>query len=170
MKTLVDTTVLSNFAAVGRLELLKQLQGHLYLPNEVYEEVLNGLEEGYGFYTGIEDQISPIAEDGWMELVSMVTEEEIRLFQSLPRRLHHGEAACLAIARQRNWAFLTDDKLARKMARDLGIVVSSTLGVLVQAVKREILMAEEGDTLLRAMIARGYRSPHSSLQPFLRNG
>jgi predicted nucleic acid-binding protein len=169
MKTLVNTTVLSNFAAAGRLNLLEQLHGRLYLPNEVYEEVLNGLEEGYGFYTGIEDQIFPFAEGGWMELVSMVTEEELRLFQSLPRRLHHGEAACLAIARQRNWAFLTDDKLARRVAQDLGIVVSGTLGVLVQAVKREILMAEEGDVLLGAMIARGYRSPYSSLYPFLDN-
>lgn len=99
----------------------------------------------------------------------MVTEEELRLFQSLPRRLHHGEAACLAIASQRNWAFLTDDKLARKMAQDLGIVVSGTLGVLVQAVERGILMIEEGDKLLRAMIARGYRSPYISVQPLLGN-
>jgi predicted nucleic acid-binding protein len=170
MKTLVNTTVLSNFAAVGRLDLLKQLQGRLYLPNEVYEEILNGLEEGYGFYTGIEENVLPFAEGGWIELVSMVAEEELRLFQSLPRRLHHGEAACLAIARHRNWALLTDDMLARKMAQDLGIVVSGTLGVLVQAVRREVLMAEEGDILLRAMIARGYRSPHSSLQPLLGNG
>jgi predicted nucleic acid-binding protein len=51
----------------------------------------------------------------------------------------------------------------------LGIVVSGTLGVLVQAVERGILMIEEGDKLLRAMIARGYRSPYSSLQPLLDN-
>ena len=167
MKTLVNTTVLSNFAGVGRLDLLEQLHGRLYLPNEVYEEILDGLEEGYEFYHGIEGQIFPFAEGGWMELVSMVNEEELRLFQSLPRRLHHGEAACLAIARHRNWAFLTDDKLARKTAQDLGVVVSGTLGVLVQAVKRELLMAEEGDTLVGDMIARGYRSPYGSLQPFL---
>ena len=170
MKTLANTTVLSNFAAVGRLNLLKQLHGRLYLPNEVYEEVMDGLGEGYRFYAGIEDQIAPIAEGGWMELVSMAAEEELRLFQSLPRRLHHGEAACLAIASQRNWASLTDDKLARMMAQDLGIVVSGTLGVLVEAVIREILVAEEGDILLRAMIARGYRSPHSTLQPLLGTG
>jgi hypothetical protein len=30
-------------------------------------------------------------------------------------------------------------------------------------------MAEEGDVLLGAMIARGYRSPYSSLYPFLDN-
>jgi predicted nucleic acid-binding protein len=138
----------------------------LYIP-KVYEEILNGLEEGYDFYAGMEDQIHPFAEGGWIVLVSMVHEEELRFFHSLPRRLHHGEAACLAIANHRDWAFLTDDKLARKTAIQAGIVVSGTLGVLIQAVKREILTAEEGDRLLGIMILRGYRSPYDSLQLFL---
>jgi predicted nucleic acid-binding protein len=112
VKTLINTTVVSNLAAVGRLDLLKQVHGRLYLPNEVYEEILDGLEEGYEFYSAVEGQIYPLAKDGWMELVSMADEEEFRVFQSLPRRLHHGEASCIAIARHRNWAFLTDDKLA----------------------------------------------------------
>jgi predicted nucleic acid-binding protein len=30
-----DTTVLSNFAGVGQLDLLRQLLGELYLPTEV---------------------------------------------------------------------------------------------------------------------------------------
>jgi predicted nucleic acid-binding protein len=170
VKTLADTTVLSNFAAVGQLDLLKQLHRRLYIPNEVFMEILDGLEEGYGFYAGIEDQIYPTAEEGWIELVSMGDEEEFRLFQSLPRRLHHGEASCLAIALHRNWAFLSDDRLARKLARSSGITVSGTLGVLIQAVKHQILTIEEGDRLLSNMIARGYRSPYDSLEQFLENG
>ena len=169
MKTLANTTVLSNFAAVGRLDLLKQLHGRLHILNEVWSEILDGLEEGYEFYTGIEGQLHPLAEAGWIERGSMGDEEEFRLFQSLPRRLHHGEASCLAIARHRNWAFLSDDKLARKLARSLGIVVSGALGVLAQAVKRQLLTVEEADGLLSDMIARGYRSPYGSLQEFLEN-
>ena len=99
----------------------------------------------------------------------MVDEEELRLFRSLPRRLHRGEASCLAIARHRGWAFLTDDKLARVTARTWGIEVSGTLGVLVQAVKRELLAREPADGLLQEMIARGYRSPYGILQPLLEN-
>jgi len=97
----------------------------------------------------------------------MVDDEELRLFHSLPRRLHHGEAACLAIARHRNWAFLTDDKLARTTGLALGITVSGTLGVLVQGVKRALVTVEAGDELLSEMIDRGYRSPHAGLQRFL---
>ena len=169
MKTLANTTVLSNFAAVGRLDLIRQLHARLYISNEVYEEILDGLEEGYDFYAGIDTQIHPFDEAGWIELVSMADEEELHLFRSLPRRLHRGEASCLAIARHRGWAFLTDDKLARTAARGWDIVVSGTLGVLVQAVKRELLMGEAADGLLQEMIARGYRSPFSSLQRLLEN-
>lgn len=170
MKTLANTTVLSNFAAVGRLDLLQQLHGRLYISNEVYEEMLGGLEEGYDFYTAIDAQIYPFAEEGWLELVSMVGDEELRLFRSLPRRLHQGEASCLAIARHRRWAFLSDDKLARKTARAWGIVLSGTLGVLVQAVKRGLLTAEVGNELLQKMLDRGYRSPYASLWPLLEDG
>lgn len=46
MKTIANTTILSNFAAVGRLDLLQALHGRLYIPIQVYEEVLAGLEEG----------------------------------------------------------------------------------------------------------------------------
>ena len=167
MKTLANTTVLSNFAAVDRLDLIRQLHKRLHISNEVYEEILDGLDEGYDFYTGIDTEIHPFDEAGWIELVSMVDEEELRLFRSLPRRLHRGEASCLAIARHRGWAFLTDDKLARVTARGWGIVVSGTLGVLVQGVKRGLLTGEAADGLLQEMIARGYRSPFSSLHQLL---
>jgi predicted nucleic acid-binding protein len=167
VRTLANTTILSNFAAVNRLDLIKRLHGRLYVTNEVYEEILDGLDEGYDFYAAIDVQIYPFAKDGWIELVSMVAEDEFRLFRSLPRRLHRGEASCLAIARHRAWALLTDDKLARETAHAWEITVSGTLGVLVQAVKRRLLTAEEGNTLLKQMIARGYRSPYSSLQHLL---
>ena len=167
MKTLANTTILSNLASVGRLDLLRQLHRQLYVPNQVYEEILHGLEEGYGFYASIEDHMCPFAKDGWIELVSMVDGDELALFHSLTHRLHFGEAACIAIARQRNWAFLTDDKRARKTAHDLGIVVSGTLGTLVQAVNRGLLTLEYGNELLGEMITRGYRSPYGSLDPLV---
>jgi len=168
-RTLTNTTVLSNFAAVGRLDLLRDIFGRLYVTNEVYEEVLDGLEEGYGFYAGIDAQVYPFHESGWMVLVAMAEDEEVQIFRSLPRQLHHGEASCLAIAEYCGWAFLSDDKFAREIARVQGIAVSGTLGVLVRAVKSGLLSAAQGDDLLQQMIRRGYYSPYNSLSPLLEN-
>jgi len=167
MKTLANTTILSNFVSVDRLDLLKQLHERLYIPTQVYEEMLDGLEDGYDFYAGIESHIHPFAQDGWITVISLADGTEIALYQSLLQRLHHGEAACLAIARHRNWAFLTDDKQARRTARDLEIVLSGTLGALTQSIKQGLLPLESGNELLRKMIARGYRSPYESLDALL---
>jgi hypothetical protein len=95
----------------------------------------------------------------------MVSEEELTAFRSLAPHLDTGEASCLAIARHRGWAFLSDDKLARKRAHAWQIQLSGTLGVLVQAVKRHPITAGAGDQLLQAMIQRGYRSPYHTLPP-----
>jgi predicted nucleic acid-binding protein len=58
---------------------------------------------------------------------------------------------------------LTDDARARRTARDLNVVVSGTLGLLVQAVRRGLLTLEDGDALLSELIAAGYRSPSGNL-------
>lgn len=53
MSVIVNTTVISNFACIGRLDLLRQLHGDLYIAAEVYEEIQTGIEEGYRFYASI---------------------------------------------------------------------------------------------------------------------
>ena len=68
MSVIINTTVLSNFAIINELDLLRQLFGTIYIPTEVYEEVQVGLEEGYHFYRGIDQLIHPFVEDGWIRL------------------------------------------------------------------------------------------------------
>jgi hypothetical protein len=78
--------------------------------------------------------------------------------------LHHGEASCLAIAHERKWTFLTDDKSARKAGKRLQIPVSGTIGTLVRLIKQDQLSLDEGDDLLNQLIVKGYYSPVPSLQ------
>jgi predicted nucleic acid-binding protein len=117
MNVLANTTVLSNFAAVGRLDLLRSLFGTLYVAQAVFEEMQAGLDEGYTFYAGIEGEVHPYCEGGWLHLVTIEGEEELGLFQGMPLKLHRGEAMSLAIAKCRGWRFLTDDRAARASER-----------------------------------------------------
>ena len=84
MSAIADTTVVSNFASIGQLDLLHQLLGALYLSTEVYEEIQVGITEGYQFYIGISQILFPFVHDGWIRLVGLTDEEEIRLFGQLP--------------------------------------------------------------------------------------
>lgn len=164
MKILVNTTVLSNLAVVGRLDILRSVFGVLYIAQAVFEEVQAGLDEGYTFYTGLDREIYPFCEDGWLRLTTIEGEEELQLFQSLPRKLHRGEAASLAIAKCRGWRFLTDDRAARSKADKLGVSKAGTLAVLVQAIDESFITLEQANILLQEMISHHYQSPVTDLR------
>lgn len=167
MNRVVNATVISNFAAVGRLDILARVAGPLRLPPEVYDELVNGRLAGYGFYDNLEDHIQPFAADGWLILTGM-TDEELRLSLTLPPTLHSGERACLSIARSRGWGLLTDDRAARRQGREWGIPLSGTLGALLLAVEDGIFSVEDANQLLRDMIAlANYRSPVTDLNDLL---
>jgi predicted nucleic acid-binding protein len=163
MKVIANTTILSNFASVSRLDLLRDLLGEVYITTEVYTEIQDGLAEGCDFYAGIETLLHPLAADGWLKLTSLEGDDERRLFGRLPKALHHGEASCLAIAAVRGWALLSDDDRARKVAGNLKVVVSGTLGVLAMSVRAGLLTLTEANALLTRMIRAGYRTPYSNL-------
>ena len=163
MNIISNTTVISNFASVGRLDLLHQVFDEVYLSTEVYAEIQDGLAEGHVFYADIETHIHPLTPQGWLHLVALTDENEIRLFDQLLESLHRGEASSLAIAVQRGWAFFSDDARARQIGRELQVPVSGTLGVLLQAVRKHYLPLAEANALLDQMIRAGYRSPYTSL-------
>ena len=129
MSVIVNTTVISNFLGIDQLSLLKQLYSTIYISVEVHEEIQTGREEGYRFYHDIEQNIYPFVAQGWIHLTSMVGEDELSLFNRFPSHLHRGEASCLAIAHNRGWLFLTDDKAARKAATNLGVLISGHTGL-----------------------------------------
>lgn len=163
MSVIANTTVISNYACVARLELLQRLFREIHISTDVYEEIRDGLEEGYSFYAGIEQHIHPMNPHGWIRLTSVSDQDEIDTFAALPRRLHRGEASCIAIARHRSWLFLTDDKAARGIAVDYRVRVSGSIGCLILAVEKRLLSADEANSLLQEMIAQGYRSPVNDL-------
>jgi predicted nucleic acid-binding protein len=163
MSIISNTTVLSNFASIDSLGRLRELYGEVFLSTEVYKEIQHGLEEGYTFYSGIEEILHPMAEDGWLRLTGLRNEKEVGLFSSMPGRLHAGEASCLAIALHRSWLLLTDDKAARRHAADRNIAVSGTLGTLILGVERSLWTLEQANGWLERLVASGFHSPMREL-------
>lgn len=170
MNRVVDTTVISNYASVGRLDILRDAAGPLYLPAEVYDELIVGRLAGYDHYDNIEDEIHPFTDGGWLRLTGM-SDDELALALALPNTLHPGERACLSIARTRSWGLLTDDLTARRQAAAWGIPLSGTLGVLLLAIEDRRLTTDVGNTVLGQMITRArYRSPVVDLVELLTKG
>lgn len=157
MISLLDNTVLSNFTIVRRPDLLRTAFGeNLATPQQAFSELQVGIQTG------------KLVNIDWQWLTIWTLQEtEVHHYQQFLQRLNAGEAACLAMALERNCRVLTDDRDAREFARRLQIPLSGTLGVLVRLIDIKQLTVDQGDQLLHKMLAAGYRSPVTSLQAIL---
>jgi predicted nucleic acid-binding protein len=74
-------------------------------------------------------------------------------------KLGKGERTCLAVAFTQNSLLATDDKLARRVAQQHGILFIGTVGVLKASVQHQLLSQRDAQRKLKEMIAAGYYSP-----------
>src|SRR5262249_18425358 len=77
--------------------------------------------------------LTPAFAGGVLKCCDCESEEEAALYVELAARIgDDGESMGLAIAKCRGWSVLTDDKKARRIAKELGITVLGTTGVMKQ--------------------------------------
>ncbi|NOX63819.1 MAG: DUF3368 domain-containing protein [Chloroflexi bacterium] len=157
MIALLDNTVLSNFALVNRPDLIRRALGRSAATvQEVYQELQAGVRLGK----------VPDYDWSWLPILQL-DETEQAMYESLRERLNSGEAACLAVAANRGYAVFTDDRDARESAMQMQVPISGTLGLLVLSIEKGHISLSEGNSLLKAMIQTGYRSPVNNLTVLL---
>jgi predicted nucleic acid-binding protein len=157
LRYVLNCTVLSNFALVRQLHLLRIAgEGKAATTEEVAKEFQSAIEMGY---------FAPITIE-WLTVLPL-SEAELFTFEVIHRRLGAGEASCLAIAQHRGMMVWTDDRDARRYARQSGIAVTGTLGILVRLVQTNVISQAEANAMLALMVQHGYRSPLKDLSVLL---
>jgi predicted nucleic acid-binding protein len=138
----VDSNVVADFFLVGQLDLFCELlQGRLLAS----DFVINELEKA--------NIRLPRA-----DVVTLVAEGELAVFDSIRKNnlpLGTGEIGSLTVANLRGCGILTNDSRARQAAKELGIPVSGTLGVLEYAVEADRISAEAAVEILEQMLQAG---------------
>lgn len=163
-----DTTVLSNLAAVGRLDLLeKRYRETAYTTVEVGDELRRGLQAGYGYLESALRQIHGMSPDGWLPIVAPEVAAEHHLRIEFDLLLDSGEASCLALAISRGLVLVTDDLAARQLAQERDVPLTGTVGILLVLVRDGSLTLPEANAILAGMIERRYRSPVDRLDDLL---
>jgi predicted nucleic acid-binding protein len=157
MTVLVDNTVLSNFSIVRRPDLVRA----------AFVEQVGTTEQAFQeMQVGVAIGKIPVCDWDWLAHVALTSIEQVQ-FETFHEYLGEGEASCLAVAGERRYRLATDDKDARRLARQLGISLTGTVGILAILVKQGDLTLLEGDRLLQEMIAAGYRAPLATLLDML---
>jgi predicted nucleic acid-binding protein len=158
-ENIFDSSVLSTFCVVGRLDLLEERYGgQAHWTIEVYNEIDRGVAETPSL---AEILIAPWLSEPIRSL-AVVEIERIRLaLGGRPRdRRHLGEAATIAVAIDCGYIVAIDDYDATQFARSAGLGTTTTIAILRDAVRRAVLSVEEAVALIDEMIdGHGRRLP-----------
>ena len=129
-----DTSPLFYLAALGRLSLLRQLYGRLTVPDSVWAEALVGDFE----IPNTKPALEAARESGWIIIRPCVPPlMDLRLAD-----LDAGERDALTLAVTLRADLVIIDELAgRAEAARLGLTITGTVGVLIEAKRRGLLPA-----------------------------
>jgi predicted nucleic acid-binding protein len=156
----LDATVVSNFASTSSVDFLVHLLEAPIVVPAVRDEIERGVEHGHEYLTSAVE-----AFDNGLA-VSDVPPEIERV--SLHERLDPGEREALRGAVERDGTIATDDLAARRLATEMDVPVTGSIGLLVLGIKREHIDCETADGWLEVWRdERGYYAPVESVTGLL---
>ncbi len=145
---LLDTNILSTFAAIYKLQLLEQIFSgkELAISVNVLKEIKIGREKGYMHL----EKVLVYTLEKKIVLLETTNEEE-KIASELPSVFGPGERDSIAIAKSRDYIFVTNEEKAIKYCLREGITCF-WLNVLLRALWSENIMSKEEVKALISLI------------------
>ncbi len=144
-----NSTALIYLAKIGKLSLLKRLFKEVFIPVEVFNEVvIRGKEQQHVDAFLIESAV----EEGWIRIKDIETIREVNEFG-----IHSGEAQAISLAKSLSVPILIDQTHARIAAKALGLKPRGTIFVLLAALRKKLLTYEEYQDSLEELVKAGFR-------------
>jgi predicted nucleic acid-binding protein len=156
----LDATVISNYASTNSIEFLVHvLEAPIVVP-AVRDEIERGVEHGHEYLT--------IAVEAFDEGLPISDAPSETIGVKLRERLDPGETEALRGAVERDGTIAADDLAARRLAAELDVPVTGSIGLLVIGIKRERIDTETADEWIETWRnERGYYAPVESVTELL---
>ncbi|MEO9593591.1 hypothetical protein [Rhodopirellula bahusiensis] len=144
-EAILDTSVLINFAAIGRLDLFRSHSLHTFIISDhVRDEVKEHFEEQF-------DAVNAAIADGTLKEVTATDPDELADFVTLDaqRNLGTGECSAIAVAKHRSIPLAMDDRRARNRATEFhsAIQLLSTELLMISLIQHGVLNIEQADAI-----------------------
>ncbi len=128
MRTVSNTSPISNLAWIGRLDFLLDQFQEIWIPIAVETELQNVPDPA------VRKAVDEAKRRGWLKSRPA---SDAALVSLLTLELHPGEAEAIALALEMKAEYLLiDEREGRALARQLGLPITGVLGVLLRAKKR----------------------------------
>jgi predicted nucleic acid-binding protein len=121
LKIVSNTTPIISLLKIGKLRLLKDLYGEIFIPQGVYNEIEAGKNKE--FYT----DLSKIE---WIKIEKIQNKKSLSYFLDLD----NGEAEAIVLATEMEADLvIIDEALGRFHAKHAGLKITGTIGILLKA-------------------------------------
>jgi len=151
---IADTSVISAFAAVKKLNLLNDILEKIHIPQGVFQEILESKEEKLirevRKHTDLTESSQKLI---YIQNTSNLM-DEIERFKD-KHRLGQGESEAIIMTKKNRGILLLDDKRARAVAEKEGVECYGTLALLKICREKEAIKKEELKPLLDKIIQKG---------------
>ncbi len=147
MTIVSNTSPISNLAAIGQLDLLRQVYGNITIPQAVADEIAK--------VATIYIQAASVPNQSWITIQAVnetMTVERLR-----GQRLDAGESEAIALSLELGAELLLiDEQLGRRIAVNEGLNITGLVGVLLEA-KHKGLVAKIKPTVDALVIYARFR-------------
>ncbi|MCB9427064.1 MAG: DUF3368 domain-containing protein [Flavobacteriales bacterium] len=121
LKVVSNTTPIISLLKIDKLQVLKDLYGEVYIPQEVFNEIEAGKNKE--FY-------ADLSQIDWIKVEKIKDEKSLSYFLDLDK----GEAEAIVLATENEAdLIILDESLGRFHAKHVGLKVTGTMGVLLKA-------------------------------------
>lgn len=157
--SVLNTTVLSNFAYIDQLWVVTGISGICTVP-AVREELEHGVDDHPYLRSALDTLTEEIP-------VATITDTVADREAVVSSHLDPGEAQAFALADEHDSRLLTDDGDARSFAKDQGVTVVGSVGVLLAAIEADKIDAGTADEWLSTWIDEiGYYVPYRTISEY----
>jgi len=146
-KIVIDACTYSNFVRTKSFWILERLfKNRLTMTYLVKKEI----EKGFGNYPQLR-VLNTHIEEGFIEIISELSEQELSLMTNLPRGLSDADKSCISVANGRKAIIASDDENVIKEAKKFGISLIDTVEIIFMAVQKGLLECSIGNEILDKM-------------------
>ena len=149
MIVISDTTPIISLLKAEQLELLKHLFGEVVIPEAVYKELIGN----EAFWLEAEE----IKQCPFIKVRQVEDQKSVHIFRKVTG-LDAGESEAMVMAEERQAdLLLMDEQKGRRVAKQMGLVITGTIGILMQAYDEDLLSGGAVETCLISMKKCGIR-------------
>jgi len=153
MIVISDTTPIISLIKIQKLDLLQKLFGEILIPEAVFRELTtNNL---------FCDESEIVKKCEFLKVVSVQNKKSLEVLQKITG-LDDGESESIIIVdEQKSDLLIMDERKGRKVAEKMGITLTGTVGVLLQAYNENMISADYVKLCLQSLREQNIRISES---------